>query len=532
MRTCEYEPTRHSCRRLLRQWRALALLLASLGPASGIAGGQAASQDSVSVQIEQLTQAMARTQAQLEQSQRQLDEMRRQLSALQRQVGQNQPPSATPAATVSQPDPVSTSSPQTASGSASDSLQQIREQQAMLESQVATHEQTKVESESKYPVKITGLLLLNGFVNTRGVDMAATPTEAIHGPGSTGATLRQTILGVDARGPHLFGARSYADLRVDFDGSPLWGSSTTGYSGYDTANTTLLRLRTAHAGLQWQHSEAYLALDRPIFSPDTPTSLTAVAEPALAWSGNLWTWNPELGASHDFASEKPLGLRLQAALIDVGDAPLSQLAGSTANATSAEQSRWPGVEARLALLGSEHEDGRNQIGVGGFFATHNSRFLGHHFDSWAATLDTRVYFPARLQLSGSFYRGLALGGLGGGGYKDFAYSYDAETGGYYFRALDDVGGWVQLKEKFSERLQLNGAVGMDNVFAGELQPFAVRGAPSYENLARNRTFTGNVIYSPSAYLQFSLEYRRLESFPLIYSPWRSDIIGLGAGYSF
>ena len=32
-----------------------------------------------------------------------------------------------------------------------------------------------------------------------------------------------------------------------------------------------------------------------------------------------------------------------------------------------------------------------------------------------------------------------------------------------------------------------------------------------QNLARNRTFTGNVIYSPSAYLLFSLEYRRLES---------------------
>jgi hypothetical protein len=29
--------------------------------------------------------------------------------------------------------------------------------QAMQESQIATQEQTKVESESKYPVKITGL---------------------------------------------------------------------------------------------------------------------------------------------------------------------------------------------------------------------------------------------------------------------------------------------------------------------------------------------------------------------------------------
>ena len=42
----------------------------------------------------------------------------------------------------------------------------------MQESQIATQEQAKVESESKYSVKITGLLLMNGFVNTRAVDMA------------------------------------------------------------------------------------------------------------------------------------------------------------------------------------------------------------------------------------------------------------------------------------------------------------------------------------------------------------------------
>jgi hypothetical protein len=53
-----------------------------------------------------------------------------------------------------------------------------------------------------------------------------------------------------------------------------------------------------------------------------------------------------------------------------------------------------------------------------------------------------------------------------------------------------------------------------------------------QNLARNRTITGNVIYSPSAYLLFSLEYRHLESFPIVGLPAESDIIGVGAGYKF
>ena len=105
-------------------------------------------------------------------------------------------------------------------------------------------------------------------------------------------------------------------------------------------------------------------------------------------------------------------------------------------------------------------------------------------------------------------------------------------GGYYFRTLDDVGGWAQLKEKLTERIELNAAFGLDNVFAHELRHYFVPGGTMYQNLARNRTYTGNVIFSPSAYLLFSLEYRYLESSPVDGMPASSNVIGLGAGYKF
>jgi hypothetical protein len=89
-----------------------------------------------------------------------------------------------------------------------------------------------------------------------------------------------------------------------------------------------------------------------------------------------------------------------------------------------------------------------------------------------------------------------------------------------------------MKERFSERLQMNAAFGIDNVFAGEMYRYFVPGGTSYQNLARNRTYTGNVIYSPSAYLMFSIEYRHLVSSPVIGQPQASDIVGLGAGYRF
>jgi hypothetical protein len=140
--------------------------------------------------------------------------------------------------------------------------------------------------------------------------------------------------------------------------------------------------------------------------------------------------------------------------------------------------------------------------------------------------------PGRLEFSGSFYRGLALGGLGGGGYKDYAYLFVTGQNQYYFRPLNDVGGWTQLKEKWSERVEFNAAFGMDNVFAKDLHFYPNPSGSPYQRLARNRTWTGNVIYSPSAYLLFSFEYRHIASAPITGSSWSSNVIGLSAGYKF
>ncbi len=515
------------------EWRMWPILFVLLGPCADIVTGQDANANSnnLSQQIQKLTDAVASTQAQLEQSQRQISELQKQLKALQLQVTQSRSAGVVPESSASAP---SAPTDQREPADTTSALQDIHDRQVMQESQLATLEQTKVESESKYPVKITGLLLLNAFVNTQAVDMPATPTLAVGGSGSTGFSVRQTVLGFDARGPHLFGASSYADLRVDFDGVPQSNNYVTPYPGPYSANATLLRLRTAHAGLKWEHTEAYFSLDHPIFSPDTPTSLTAIAEPALAWSGNLWTWNPQVGITQAIPISRSGSVELQAALVDVGDAPIPNSSGMSTGTppSTAEQSRWPGVEARVALLGSRSdEESRNHFGLGGYFAPHRTS-LGRNFDSWAATVDARLLIPGRLELTGSFYRGLALGGLGGGAYKDFVYRIDPDTGAYYLHPLDDVGGWAQLKEKINEQVQLNGAFGIDNAFAGEVLRFAGPSGTLYQNLSRNRTFTGNVIYSPSAYLLFSLEYRHLESSPVLISPAGSNVIGLGAGFKF
>jgi hypothetical protein len=263
-----------------------------------------------------------------------------------------------------------------------------------------------------------------------------------------------------------------------------------------------------------------------------PDSLTAVSEPALAWSGNLWSWNPQFGVTQDLWLGSAPSMRVQAALIDVGDAPYTASViaqnGGVLTESTAEASRWPGAEARIALPGGETEHGM-QLGAGGIFAPHRS-IGGTLFDTWAGTLDARLPLPAHMELRGAFYRGQGLGGLGGGAYKDYVYRMYGDK--IFFRTLDDVGGWGQWKQRVNERLEFNEAVGIDNVPAGQLRPYAGVTSSVFQNIARNRTLTGNVIFSPSAYLLFSLEYRRIETSPVNSPTLSSDIIGVGAGYKF
>jgi hypothetical protein len=288
-------------RNSLRFQRAIfsALLMLS-APFAVFAQEPASRETTVQQRIQALTEAMNRLEAQMQESQRELAELKQQLLTLSNPSGEG---AARPSFEPSD------------AAQLAEAVAGLRDTQAMHETQIATLAQTKVESDSKYPLKLSGMILMTGFVNTGGVDAAATPAIALGGAGSTGATMQQTILGLDASGPHIFRARSHADLRFDLDGGTTGSPSGTGYA------MALLRLRTAHAELNWEHTQAYFALDRSLLNPESPASLTAVAEPALAWSGNLWAWNPQVGISRDVLSTNSGTFRVQTALTDISDPP-------------------------------------------------------------------------------------------------------------------------------------------------------------------------------------------------------------------
>ena len=483
------------------------LLVTGFADAQQTRDNPASATEAVQQQVDRLAEMVNREQAALESSQRQIELLRQQVAELQGQlVGTRQAPQQTEEAVAR----------------LNADVENIRERQEVQQSEIATHEQDKVESASKFPVKVTGLILMNTFVNTAAVDVPASPTWATGGSGTTGISLRQTVLGLDARGPHIFGASSDADVRMDFFG----GVSPSG--GY-APNSGLARLRTAHAELAWDGTRAFFALDRPIVSPNIPSSLTAVSQPELSWSGNLWNWMPQIGAEHTLRLNQSSRISLQGAIADVPDPPAQLQSNTPAPVASlSEQSRWPGSEARVGYARGDDLTGL-RVGVGGYFSPHkyNQYFS---FDAWAATVDYRIPLFAHLESSGSFYRGLALGGLGGGAFKDYLYQEQNEN--YIYRPLDDVGGWTQLKVRANERLEFNVGYGLDNAFAHEIRPFVLTAPSAYQSLARNATWFTNVIYSPTAYTLFSFEYRRIDSSYAIGSHSVADVYGVAGGYRF
>ena len=496
--------------------RRLVLLLActasSVAARAQTAPAAAPAPASQQERVSRLAEAVDRAEAQIKASQHELDQLREQLRQMRLEMA------ATPRAPVA------------AAEGAGESADKQSEQSSMEQSQIATLDQVKVESVSKFPLRLSGTLLLNTFFNTGHVDQASAPTSVLaNHNGTAGIDLRQTVLGLDADGPRLWGAGSHADLRVDFFGGGLSG----GYTG----TGGLLRLRTAHATLEWPRTTVFFSLDRTILNPEMPESLVSAAQPELAWSGNLWSWNPQLGITQTFGSRRRL--QLQAAVVDPGDpgVPPSTAAGTSLPANDlAEASQRPGVETRVAVLGSGSSERSAEFGIGGYYSPHlvatAAPSLGNRSDAWAGTLDYRLPLPLRLVLSGSAYRGEGLGGLGGGAYKDYLVRIVGPT--TQFRALDDTGGWTQLHQAVSQRVQWNAGFGIDNGFSKELRAYeSTTGTASfYQSIARNRTFFGNVIYSPRSSLLFSLEFRNLYTAPVAGHVWTSNTTGLGAAYRF
>lgn len=400
-------------------------------------------------------------------------------------------------------------------------LAQVREDTDVLQAEIKQHEQTKVESVSKYPVRIGGTILLTSVFNSGnsdnfGLPIIALPRQPQSASGSLNATVNQSVFDLAAQGPHLWGARTWGDLSIDF-----WGTSSN--NSYYSPWAGTARLRTAHAKIEWRNQSLGFALDRSLFAPEQPTSWLSVAQPAFAWSGNLWSWLPQVQYERSLLAEHALDL--QFGLMDVA-APAIYRSNSEPSPNSSERSKQPGYEARVGTRKTIL--GRAAIlGASGYYSR-KSFANGRHLDAWAVASDWDLPITQALGIAGQFYRGRAIGGLGGGAFKDYVTAYGSPSG------LNAAGGWAQLKWTASSTMQGNLAFGMDDAFARDLNDADTSNVQSsdYSNLARNQTSLGNFIYRPRSYLLLSAEMRRIVSRTSTGQVSVDRVLGISTGFTF
>lgn len=486
--------------------------------------------DSKSAQLEEritaISAALIATQQQIDQSQHQMLQLQQQLLELRQQMTSAGVISSSPASAASSIP--SESSP----GAPGATTATIEERQQTLEAAVKLHDQTKVESNSKYPVRLTGLILFNGFLNKGVPDNTDLPAVAQRGSsasgnGSFGAGLRQTILGIEGDGPRIAGARTSADVNMDL-------FANVAYTPYGTS-AGIVRMRTASVNFDWTNDSVQLGIVPPLISPLSPASYATVAEPSLAGAGNLWAWAPQLRYTHRFPLQQGNRVQFEFGLWD------SPSAGYNANqlfrtASPAELSEQPSYETRLSYAAAG--DAGLQLGISGYYSRQSypgyQGYLGtEHLDSWAGTTDWRLPLGHHLEVSGEGYRGRALGGLGGGVYKDVVTGTSPISGVSVLHGLNAIGGWTQFKTRFTSSLETNMSIGLDDGFARDFHAVVLSPTASNTQLrARNKMVVGNLIYRPKTYIILSPEYRRIWSSPITGTAGTLDIFTLSVGFQF
>ncbi len=403
-------------------------------------------------------------------------------------------------------------------------LSQLEDDQRLLNDKIVEQSQTKVESGSKYRVRLSGIVLFNANVTRGAVDnldfpQIATP-ETTGTSGAFSGSLRQSQIGIEAFGPDIAGARTSASLKFDFAGGFPNTPNGTAFG--------IVRLRTGTIRLDWEHTSIVAGQDSIFFAPLTPSTLSSLAIPALSYTGNLWSWTPQIRIEHRISLSDTSNLLLQAGILDslTGDLP----SGTYRSPTAGEQSGQPAYAARIAW--SRREFGRDMtVGLGGYYGRQNWGF-GRTVDGWVGTTDVTVPLGDYFDFSGEFYRGRGAGGMGGGIGQTILLSGAIADPGTTIRGLDSMGGWVQLKFKPRANFEVNFAYGQDNPFASELRAFPATAYYYGSSLSRNLSPFVNFIYHVRSDVVFSVEYRRLQTYTLDSNANSANQIGTSVGYIF
>jgi cell division septum initiation protein DivIVA len=378
-----------------------------------------------------------------------------------------------------------------------DRVASLEESTQLANSKIDDQYQTKLESASKYRVRLSGIVLLNLFNshgNTNNQDIPNFVMGPSTGTGNFGATMRQSEIGLEVFGPALAGAKTSGSVQADFAG----GFPAT----WNGVNSGIFRLRTASMRMDWKDTSVVVGQDNSFFSPLSPTSFASLAVPALTYAGNLWAWTPQLRIEHRFAISSDQNILIQGGIMDnlTGEFPAPSYFRAPG---PGELSRQPAYAIRTSWTRTVWRQPLS-FGVAGYYSRQN--WLVNNIDGWAGMADWQIPLSPRVLFTGEFFRGRAIGGIGGGISQSVVYEGNPMFAYTPVRGLDTIGGWSQLKFKATNTLEFNVAAGVDNPTAAEVR------AAGNPILVQNRGGLVNFVFRPRSSLLFSAEYGHLRSF--------------------
>jgi hypothetical protein len=384
-------------------------------------------------------------------------------------------------------------------------ISSLEDVSALLNGKVNEQYQDKIESGSKYKVRLSGIVLMNlfsnrGTVDNQDVPSYAAPSASYGSNGNFGATLRQSEFGLEVFGPEVAGATTSASAQFDFSG----GFPNT----LNGVNYGLVRLRTASMRMDWKRTSLVVGQDNLFFSPLSPTSFASLSIPAFGYAGNLWGWIPQVRLEHRFNLNDDQEITVQGGILDnvTGEPPYSPF---NRLAQAGENSGQPAYAARAAWSETT-KGGPLSVGVAGYYTRQNWGF-NRKVDGWSGMADWSVPIISRLTFSGELYRGRAIGALGGGVGQSVLYTGDPRDPATRIRGLNSIGGWSQLKFKPIDKLEFNGAFGLDNPFARDFNGFAGDLSVYGAALRQSRNALVNFVFRPRSNLLLSAEYRHLRT---------------------
>ena len=346
----------------------------------------------------------------------------------------------------------------------------------ILKAQVEEHAQTKVESSSRLPLKLSGTILVNTFVNSgeanwiENPNLVNAPPQAGGRAGSMSITSRQSRFGIHASGIMIGRWQASGSLIADFLG---------GVPNFQTGTVMgLPRLIYAFGRIESDRTALQVGQDHVLLAPRDPTSLAALSFPLFFRSGNLYLRAPQARVEQTFGA-----WNVAAGIV----APIAGDMGATYEfappAGAGERAKRPAFETRASFTrGGDDTRASVSAGVAMHYGWRSTNVALDESWAVAADVDGRV---GRVGFAGEIYTADNSEAFGG------ALSQPGRS----------TGGWAEGRLIVTSRTRITAGFGLD-------RPEDPLGRVSR---LENRSGFSSVIFDVTPEVGVSFEYRWLQT---------------------